>query len=150
MCGSLRLENQAGRVFVNGNVDAEHTEGATGDFVKPTYKWAGWARIDGRRDGQKTFKEQWPEGDNRVVTIKNVESFTERHRKTRENVQFPAKDRHIAAIINKQGELRILTRPARSDFEKSVHGRMPVTVEATKGRDFLIKYMNEKLGTEHE
>jgi hypothetical protein len=150
VCGSLRLENDANRIFVHGNVDAEHIEGAVGDFVVPTYKWEGWARIDGRRDGQKTFKDQWPEGENRVVTITGVESFTERHRKTRENMVFPAADRHIAAIVNKRGELRILTRPARGEREVGIHPRMPVTVKAAEGRDFLIKYMNEKLGTEHK
>lgn len=149
MCGSLRLERQMNSIRVRGQIPGDYIEGA-GDLHRDSFHWNGWARIDGSRDGAKTFADQWPTERNRVVTIKDVEHFTERSRSTGRQVRFNAEGRQIAAIIDHRGEIRILTRQARTEEEKKIHSRMPVTVRDNRGRDGFVEYMNEKLDVEYD
>ena len=149
MCGSLKLENQM-LTRLNGSIPSTNISGAQEEYSCSKYRFSGWARIDGKRDKSKTFSEQWPRSKNQVVTITNVEYFTERSRTLDKEVQFQIPGKQIAAIVDKHGELRILTRPSRPGAEKEVHHRMPVTVENSMGREGFIKFLNDRLGTDYE
>jgi hypothetical protein len=147
MCGSLKLEGELNSIRIHGYVPSLNIEGAE---RKDPYKWVGWARVDGSRNGSKTFADQWPKDKQKVVTITGVSHFTEMNRKLNQEVKFSSKERQIVAIIDSHGELRILTRPARPGTERETHHRMPVTVSNSMGRAGFLKFLNEKLGTNYE
>ena len=149
MCGSLKLEGQMRQTKMHGAIPANNIEGAEGEFSKDKYRWTGWARIDGSRDGTKTFPEQWSKEDIRIVTIKQVEQFTERDRSTHENVSFNAEGRQIAALVDRDGQLKIITRAAKGE-EKKIHNRMPVTVKNEMGSTGFIEFIKEKLNANYE
>lgn len=148
-CGSLKLEGQMNSIRIHGHIPGGSIEGA-GDWYRDNFQLIGWARVDGNQDGTKTFTDQWPTERNKVVTIKNVEHFTEYDRTTKQEIKFHTKEHQIAAIVNNSGEIRILTREARTEQEKKVHHRMPVTIHNNRGRDGLIKYINKKLGSNYD
>lgn len=129
-------------------IPANNIEGANGEFSKENYRWVGWSRIDGSRDGTKTFTEQWPKEKVQIVTIKNVSRFTERDRQTGEEISFNSEGRQIAAIVDKNGELRIITRASKGE-EKKIHNRMPVTVKNDIGRNGLVAFINKKLNVNY-
>lgn len=149
MCGSLKLEGQMHQTKMHGTIPSSNIDGATEEFSKENYRWTGWARIDGSRNGEKTFAEQWPKDEVKVVTIKDVSQFTERDRRTGENVSFNAEGRQIAAVIDKEGQIRIITRAAKGE-EKKIHNRMPVTVKKDMGRRGFVAFIKEKLDVNYE
>lgn len=149
MCGSLKLEGQMYQTKMHGTIPSSNIDGANKEFSKDKYRWTGWARIDGSRDRSKTFAEQWPRDKVQIVTIKEVSQFTERDRSTGENVSFNAQGRQIAAIINKDGELKIITRAAEGE-EKKIHNRMPVTVKNSMGQKGLVAFIKKKLNVDYE
>jgi hypothetical protein len=149
MCGSLKFKKEIHPTKMYSLIPKNHIEGIKNEFKKEKYHWIGWARIDGNRDGSKSFIEQWSKEEIQIVTIKNIEQFTERNRHTGEDVSFNAEDRQIAAIIDKEGQLRIITRAAKNE-EKKIHNRMPVTIKNDMGRNGFIAFIKEKFNVEYE
>ena len=145
MCGSIKIENLAKRVFIGGYIDKNHLNGSPEHPDK--YRWSSWARIDGSKDKNKSFVETWKSKKWRIVTIKTTE-FTERD-KNKKEVIFKTNNKQLAAIVNKEGELRILTRPARGK-ELSVHNRQPIQVSNKMNLDGFTKYVNKKLGADYK
>lgn len=144
MCGSLKLEGHSKftpiRNFISAVYLTENHHGLT------EYKWDGFARSDGSADGIKTMMEQWTP-DIWTPEILRVEAFIERNRKTREEVEFETK--RIVVIIAASGQLKIVTRPARTKDEVLVHHRMPMRIPAIMTRKQFIHDFNRLTNSDY-
>jgi len=147
MCGSLRLEKTMNKLLVGDIIPSILVVDATGYPINREATWEGFARVDGAAYSSKQMKDQWPETHHRVVTIRGVDYFTEVKRGTIDEVKFPLKGAKIAALLDARGQVRILTRPSISEFEKSIHHRMPVRTNTSVAE--FIRFLNSKLGTNY-
>lgn len=150
MCGSLRLEGRKDKLLVRGqHIQCAELEIAPGAERDGGYLWDGHARSDGSASNKaRDLKAQWLNKGFEPATIKGVESFTERTRLpdgSMKTTEIMLRQRaHIAALINRTtGVLVILTRPAKTDDEKSAHHRFPVYV---RDRQHLVEAMERKFG----
>ena len=144
MCGSLRLERLDKTIHVGDAIPREAVDGLPTDDNNPT--WNSWARVEGKADGSREFKDMWQPDKWHVVLIK-AEEFTEKHKDTGKHITFRTNGRFIAGIANDYGEIRILTRKAKQGREASVHHRHPVQVSRNMGKEGFIEFLNRKLGT---
>ena len=137
MCGAVKFENNSRLVPNNSYIPQKNLSTELDKDVQ--VQWKGWARIDGSADGKRSFTWQWSAKEWKVVRIRATE-FTEKN--ANEHVtKFKTMGKEICAIMNKKGELKILTRPARANEQKAAH-RMPITT--SMGKKFHL-YMNKKL-----
>lgn len=129
MCGSLKLEHQ--RVTFN-------------EKISDIGYFRGHARIDGSRDGTKSFSDQWPSSKWKIKLIP-VKSFTERDK---EGKIHEIKADKVAVIVSGD-DVRVITRAVRNDWERNIHSRMPVTTSKYDDKGF-IEFLNNKLNTKYE
>jgi len=144
MCGSLRLEGMGYWVSVGAQIHASNFEGAD-PYDQQSYKWDGFARTDGSRDGRKTLAQQWPSKDWSPVIVKS-DRFTEKHKDGREHV-FTAS--RLAGLAGRDGRFKILTRPARTHEEQAVHPRMPSQVPSSWTRERYVEELNKRTGGQY-
>jgi len=115
MCGELRLEGESRKI--RSIILAKHLE--TNPFNQIGYEWNGFARIDGSVSGTKTMAQQWPRSEWKITVVK-IKGFVEK----KKNFNFDRTVR-VGAVVNKNGDLKLLTRASKTKIEKSVHHRMP-------------------------
>ncbi len=121
MCGSLKLEGQK-NFTPNGNkIPCHYVEGGRGD-----YQWKGFARTEGSASGTRSLPDQWSSDEWQVASIK-AEQFTEYRKSTGEHIVFDS-TRLGCLVNNETGQLKVLTRPAKTKREVDVHHRMPSRV----------------------
>lgn len=138
MCGSLRLEHRKNTILLPGQaINRDELSLSSTAKIRESYRWTGHARSDGSVDGTKTLKDQWLSRGYQPATIKGVELFTERRKLPDGEMQkvkiFLHRRAEIGALVNPQnGELVILTRPAKTETEKGIHHRFPVYVKDLK------------------
>lgn len=143
MCGSLRLEKQQNINPVGSRIPVRFLE-AKGKCE--SYIWDGWARSDGSRDGSKSMADQWDSKEWKITLVR-VDSFTERDQARNIHTFDRGRTIRIGALISdKQQVLKIITRPARTDTEISIHNRMPSQVPADMSSMSYTKALNEKTG----
>jgi hypothetical protein len=145
MCGSLRLEGQKDFVPRGSPIDSIYLEGSHQDIT--SYAWDGYARTDGRKDGTKTMAEQWSDKEWRATTVK-IEQFTEYCKDTGKLHNFNAS--RIGAIINKRGQLKILTRPAKTQQEVAIHHRMPSRLPKDMSLQDYTQALNKVTGGDYK
>lgn len=148
-CGSLKLENQRDKIFVQGQrIPASNLLVPKGAEREDGYLWNGHARSDGAAIGKKTLQAQWLNKGYQPAAIDGVSMFTERKRLESGQSQVTEIDlgnrAKIGALVNpKTGVLVIITRPARTENEKNAHHRFPVYVQS---REQLVEAINKKFG----
>jgi len=140
MCGSLRLEKLDRQVYIGGKIPSTNLESTRNDCT-----WNGWARVDGSRDSKKTMVDQWDPKEWKITAVK-ASSFTERQKSTGKIFTF--KSKRLGAII-KDGDLKILTRPARKG-EVEIHSRMPVKIPNNMSLKDFTEFVNRKLGSNYD
>jgi hypothetical protein len=118
MCGSLKLEGQKNFTPNGSKIPCRYIAGAKEDKY-----WDGFARTDGARNRSKSLPEQWPPDKWKVAAI-HTSQFTEHRRYDGSTHTFSSS--RIGCLINEEsGQLKILTRPAKTQRELTVHHRMP-------------------------
>jgi len=137
MCGNLHLENQSKLTPIGSSIPTSHINGATSN-----YNWTGFARSDGSRDNLKTMAQQWRPEQWKVSLIK-ASGFTEKD-KGKVVHQFGVKSGHIGCLTNPATrELKIITRPARTEYEKSIHFRAPSQIPSSMSIEDYTKVLNK-------
>jgi hypothetical protein len=121
MCGKLKFEGNVSLIGEKVRVAIPYRN------TEANVTWAGFATQE---------KQDWwsLKGDARVVEVQ-ASSFVEGKfeisvSKRRIQALGLKKDVWVSGkLIGKAGEIKILTRPAETDFERSVHSRWPLVLD---------------------
>ena len=136
MCGELKLEHNDKLVGKRSYISGQYLSGSNKDV---SYQWTSFARTDGSVNGDKSMPDQWNSKDWKVSLL-HVTGYTEKDKNGNSHM-FNAN--RIGCIVNKATrELRILTRPAKTDYEKSVHHRAPSKVSKNTSLKEYVSMLN--------
>lgn len=151
MCGNLRLENQKYTTPMGERISSKYLESASGK--QESYVWQGFTRTDGNRDQTKSMADQWDSKEWKVTIIR-VSAFTERHRPSGQVHTFVPKDNEVirigAIVSDSKDILRVLTRPSKTQEEKSIHPRMPSRVPIDLSLKEYVEALNTVTGGSYE
>lgn len=136
MCGELRLEGE--KIKFKNSVRSDLL--TNNPHCHLNYDWTGFARVDGNLAGTKSMAGQWPASNWTITTLK-AKGFVEKGT----HFQF-ANSVQIGCIVSKSGELKIITRPARTESEKAVHHRMPSVVPENMSTEDYIDLIKRHAG----
>jgi len=123
MCGELRHSQWTTRppVRPGGDFPPEADLRVGGKKVSSQAVWNGFAR-------QESLA-QWEKGGWKPGTLR-IQSFTEKGH------EFPVPEGHVVKVMVLQKQkayVAVVTRPAKTEVEKSIHSRYPVVVPEEDG-----------------
>ena len=145
MCGRLRLEGQSKFTPINSPIHGKYLVGAPAGMSH--FVWNGFARSDGSAKGKKSMAEQWDPKEWTPVLIR-VDMFSE---KDKSGKVHDFRSRRLGAIVSrKNGSLKLITRPARTEKERAIHHRMPSRVPSHMSIDDYVRNLNEHTGGNYQ